>query len=62
MVLEFEEKGLAKTKYANDENLLYMYLDGDTETRRDIILTHPDVIGFVYSHDETVVKAYLPKK
>ena len=50
MTLEFEEKGLVKTKYTDNEHPLYMYLNGDTKTREDIILTHPDVIGFVYLH------------
>ena len=62
MTLQFEEKGLTKTKYTEDEHPLYMFLNGDSETRGDIILTHPDVIGFVYLHDDSIVKAFLPKR
>ena len=62
MTLQFEEKGLTKTKYTEDEHPLCMFLNGDSETRGDIILTHPDVIGFVYLHDDSIVKAFLPKR
>ena len=62
MTLQFEEKGLTKTKYPDNEHPLYMFLTGDPETRGDIILTHPGVIGFVYLHDESIVKAFLPKR
>ena len=46
MSLEFEEKDISKTKYSGEDHPLYMYLEGDTDTRGDIILTHLDVIGF----------------
>ena len=62
MSLEFEEKGLIKAIYLDEDHPLYMYLEGDSETRGDIILNHPDVTGFVYLHDDTIVKAYLPKR
>ena len=53
---------VSKAKYSEEDHLLYMYLEGDTEVRVDIILTHPDVIGLTYTHNDTVVKVYLPKK
>ena len=62
MSLDFEEKGLSKAKYSDNEHPLYVYLERETETGSDIILTRWDFIGFVYSHDNTVVKAYLTKK
>ena len=61
MSLEHKEKGLSKATYSDKDHLFYMYLEGDTEPRGDIILTHPDIISFVYCHDDTVVKSYLPK-
>ena len=39
-----------------------MYPNGDSDTRGVIILTHTDVIGFIYSHDDSVVKAFLLKR
>ena len=62
MSLEFEEKGLPKASYTNDLHPLYMFLNGDLDTRAEIILNHPDVIGFVYLHDDNITKAFLPKK
>ena len=62
MTLEFQRKGLIKTNYTDDEHPLYMSLNGDSETRGDIILTHPHVIGFVYLYDDSVVKTFLPKR
>ena len=32
------------------------------ETRSNVILNHPDVIGFVYLNENNVTKAFLPKK
>ena len=37
MSLEFEEKGLPKENYSNDLHPLYMFLNGDLETRGEII-------------------------
>ena len=62
MSLKFEEKGLPKASYSNDLHPLYLFLNGDLDTRGEIILNHPDVIGFVYLHDDSITKAYLPKK
>ena len=55
-------KGLTKAIYLDEDYPFCMYLEGDTETRGDIILTHSDVTGFVHLQDDTVVKAYLPKR
>ena len=47
MTLLFEEKGLTKETYSDDSHPLYIYLHGDVQTRCEVILNHPDVIGFV---------------
>ena len=62
MTLLFEEKGLAKENYADDSHPLYLYLQGDIQTRSEVILNHTDVIGFVYMNEDIVTKAFLVKK
>ena len=62
MTLKFEEKGLPKASYANDLHHLYIYLNGDLDTRGKIIVNHPDAIGFVYLQNNIITEAYLPEK
>ena len=62
MSLEFEEKGLELATYPKGSHPLDLFLQGDIETRGDVILTHPDVIGFVYLNEDIITKTYLPKK
>ena len=45
--IEFEEHGIEKTEYTDDLHPLYLYLKGNFDMRTNVILTHPDVIGFV---------------
>ena len=62
MSLELEEKGLSKVKCSDNIHPPYMHSQGGVETRGDIILTPPDVISFVYTHDDVIAKAFLLKK
>ena len=62
MTLTFEKEGLEVQDYTDDTHPLAIFLKGDSETREDILLGHPDVIGFIYVHDGEVVKTFLPKK
>ena len=39
-----------------------IFLNGDLDARSDVLLTHPDVIGFLSVHKGILTKAYLPKK
>ena len=48
--------------FQQNQNPLDLYLLGDQDTRRDIILNHPDVSGYVYTQDGTVIEAFHPKK
>ena len=61
MTLLFEEKRLTKETYLDDSHPLYIYLQGDVQTRCEVILNHHDVIGFVYVNEDIVTKAFLPK-
>ena len=45
--IEFEEHDIEKTEYTDDLHPLYLYLKVNLEMRTNVILTHPDVIGFV---------------
>ena len=62
MSLQFEEKDLDKPEYQDEFHPLYIFLQGNVQIRSDVILSHPDVIGFIYLHDRFIRKAFLPKK
>ena len=54
----FEEKDPVKEDYNNDVHPLYLYLSGNKEMRTDVILNHPDVIGYMYLYKDNVWKAF----
>ena len=62
MSLQFEDKDLDKPDYQDEFHPLYIFLQGNVQIRSDVILSHPDVIGFIYLHDRFIRKAFLPKK
>ena len=62
MSLQFEDKNDPPPSYTEEEHPLALFLSGDAETREDIILSHPDVIGFLFIHEGVVSKAFLPQK
>ena len=62
MSLAFEDKGLKVQNYSDNDHPLVLFLKGDAETREDILLSHPDVIGFICLHEGQVTKTFLPKK
>ena len=62
MTLEFESDDKEEPTYRVGENPLELFIEGDTEMRGEIILNHPDVIGFIYLNDDVITKAFLPKK
>ena len=43
-------------------NPIDLYFESDLDTRVNILLNHPQVIGFVYFNEGSVVKAFLPKR
>ena len=60
--LGFEQKDLVREEYNDDVHPLYLYLLGDKEMRSDVLLNHPDVIGYVYLYEDNVRKAFLVNK
>ena len=62
MPLQFEELGLPKTSYLDDIHPMYLFLQGNVKTRSNVLLNHPDVIGFIYLNDDVLTKAFLPKR
>ena len=62
MTLQFEELGLPKVSYSEDNDPLYLFLEGNIEMRSNVLLNHPDVTGFIYLNDDIVTKAFLPKR
>ena len=53
---------MVKEDYNNDVHPLYLYLLGNKEMRTDVILNHPDIIGFMYLYEDSVRKAFLVNK
>ena len=62
MLLEFDTEEVELPTYPDGEHPLEIFMHGDAETRSDVILNHPDVLGFVYLNDDVITKAFLPKK
>ena len=44
------------------QNPIDLYFESDSDTRANILLNHPQVIGFVYFNEGSVTKAFLPKR
>ena len=62
MDLKFDTHEEKPFSYSDNDNPLAIFLKGDIETQVEVILNHPDVIGFVYLNDNIITRAYLPKK
>ena len=62
MTLEFDSEENEVATYRVGENPLELFIEGDTEMRGEVILNHPDMIGFIYLNDDIITKAFLPKK
>ena len=62
MTLQFEDETLSPATYSDEDHPLVLFLKADAEGREDILLSHPDVIGFVYIQENSISKAFLPKK
>ena len=56
------KKDLAKEDYNNNVHPLYLYLLGDKDMRNNVILNHPDVIGYMHLYKYNVQKIFLVNK
>ena len=57
--MSFYESQKQKT-YENLKHPVELYLNGDLDTRSDVLLTHLDVIG-LFVQEVIPTKVYLPK-
>ena len=62
MVLQFEKSDISPKEFPDDSHPMILYLSGDPEMREEILLNHPEVLGFVYLHEDSITKAFLLKK
>ena len=62
MTLEIDSENNEVATYRNGENPLELFIQGNTEMRGEIILNHPDLIGFIYLNDGVITKAFLLRK
>ena len=60
--VEFYDKTDEVIMYSEGFSPAEIFLEGDTETRTDVILNHPDAIGFIFLYKDVVTKAFLPTK
>ena len=60
--VEFYNKTEEEIKYPEGTSPAELYVEGNLEIRTDVILNHPDVIGFVFLYEDVVTKAFLPTK
>ena len=59
---EFFDETKKEESYEKGMHPVELYRNGDLDARSDVLLTHPDVIGFLFVHEGILTKAYLPKK
>ena len=45
-----------------DTNAIELFLTSDGDTRANILLSHPQVLGFVYLNDDSITKAFVPER
>ena len=60
--VEFYDKTDEVIMYSEGFSPAEIFLEGDIETRTDVLLNHPDVIGFIFLYEDVVTKAFLPTK
>jgi len=60
--VEFYDTSDEAITYPEGASPAEIYIGGDLETRSDVILNHPDVIGFIFLYEDVVTKAFLPTK
>ena len=58
----FEEENQVYVPFSPAEHPITLYAQGDLETRRDVILHHPEVNGFIFLHEGVITKGYLTRK
>ena len=59
---DFEEKNQKLADFPEGLHPVELFYKGDMETRGDVLLSHPEVIGFIYLHEDVITKAYFPKR
>ena len=60
--VEFYDKTDEVIMFSEGFSPAEIFLEGDIETRTDVLLNHPDVIGFIFLYEDVVTKAFLPTK
>ena len=60
--IKFETIEVEIATYFNGNHPLELFVKGDLETRKDVILNHPDVIECVYLNEGVITKDFIPKK
>ena len=48
--------------YPCDQNPIEIFFDANVETRSKALLNHPGITGFVYIHEDEIMKAFFPTK
>ena len=60
--VEFYDDSQKQKTYEKGLHPVELFLNWDLDARSDVLLTHSDVIGFLFVHEGILTKAYLPKK
>ena len=59
----FEQQATTGDKALPPEtNAIELFLSSDRDTRSNVLLSHPHVLGFVYLNDDAITKAFLPER
>ena len=57
----FEQRD-SETSLPPDSNGIELFLSSDRDTRANVLLSHPQVLGFVYLNDDAITKTFLPER
>ena len=51
-----------KVNFLKNQNPIKLFVEEHTDTRSEVLLNHPEVLGFVYIHQDVITKAFFPRK
>ena len=51
-----------KVNFPKNQNHIKLFVQEHIDTRSEVLLSHPEVLGFVYIHQDVITKTFFPRK
>ena len=58
----FDTPDLTPETFQDGYHPLELFLKGDTESRSELLLNHPEIVGFIYRQNDDLMKAFFCTK